>query len=67
VLQNVLLKRKKLISSDVDLVARLEGCRDNALLRLDGEVDLVDGPENFVDLTNRGLMKRVSHSVCDKR
>ena len=60
-MQNVLLKRKKLVSSNVDLVARLKGCRNNALLRLDGEVDLVDGTENFVDLANRGLMKRVSH------
>jgi hypothetical protein len=60
-MQNVLLKRKKLVSSNVDLVARLEGCRNNALLRLDGKVDLVNGTENFVDLANRGLMKRVSH------
>jgi hypothetical protein len=60
-MENVLLKRKKLVSSNVDLVARLEGCRNNALLRLDGEVDLVNGTENFVDLANRGLMKRVSH------
>jgi hypothetical protein len=60
-MQNVLLKWKKLVSSNIDLVARLEGCRDNALLRLDGEVDLVDGTENFVDLADRSLMKSVSH------
>lgn len=39
---NVLLQGKELVTADEDLVARLEGSRDNALLRLDGEVHLVD-------------------------
>jgi hypothetical protein len=39
----ILLDRKKLVATNVDLVAGLEGCRDDAFLRLDGKIYLVDG------------------------
>lgn len=53
--RNILLQRKKLVAADVDLVTSLERSRDNAFLRLHGEVDLVDGAKNLIDLTDRGL------------
>lgn len=53
--ENVLLKREELVSSNVNLVTGLEGSCDNALLGLDGEVDLVDGSKNLVDLADRSL------------
>jgi hypothetical protein len=53
--KNVLLQREQLVAADEDLVTGLERGRDNALLGLDGEVHLVDGSENFVDLANGSL------------
>jgi len=40
---NVLLQRQELVTADENLVTRLERGCDNALLRLNGEVHLVDG------------------------
>ena len=54
-LREELLERKELLAGDVELVANLEGSSLDALGRLDGEVDLVDGTENFVDLANGSL------------
>lgn len=53
---NVLLQREELVTADEDLVTRLEGGCDNALLGLDGEVHLVDGTEDLVNLTDLGLL-----------
>lgn len=54
-MNNILLKRKKLVSSNVELVAGLERSGDDSLLGLDGEVNLVDRAQNFINLSNRSL------------
>lgn len=54
----ILLQWKKLVSANVDLVTGLEGGRDNALLGFDGEVHLVDGTQDLVDLADRRLFHR---------
>ena len=59
---NVLLQREELVTADEDLVTRLEGSRDNALLGLDGEVHLVDGTEDLVNLTDLGLLRELVSS-----
>ena len=40
---NILLQRQELVTADENLVTRLERGCDNTLLRLNGEVHLVDG------------------------
>lgn len=54
-MNNILLKRKKLVSSNVELVAALERSGDDSLLGLDREVNLVDRAQNFINLSNRSL------------
>jgi hypothetical protein len=58
-----LLDRKELITTNIDLVAGLEGRRDDPFLGLDGEVYLVDRAENFVDLANGCLVLQVDGGV----
>lgn len=66
---NILLQGKELVATNVDLVTRLEGGRDNSFLGLDGEVDLVDRAQDFIDLADRGLLKNcVSASrICGEQ
>lgn len=56
--QHILLERKQLVAGDEDLVTSLEGSSDNTLLGLHGEVHLVDGAENLVDLADGSLLRR---------
>lgn len=62
---NVLLQGKQLVAADKHLVTGLEGCGDDTLLGLDGEVDLVDRTQDLVDLANGGLLCDVSLRKCD--
>jgi hypothetical protein len=55
--QHILLQREQLVTADEDLVTRLERGSDNALLGLDGEVHLVDGTQNLVDLADGSLLR----------
>lgn len=41
-MSDILLERQELVTTDEDLVTGLERGCDNAVLGLDGEVDLVD-------------------------
>lgn len=53
---NVPLKRQELVASNVELVALLEGSGYDAVLRLDGEEDLVQRAEDLVDFSDDGLL-----------
>lgn len=46
---------QELVAADVELVAGLEGLGLDAILGLDGEVDLVQRAEDFVDFANGRL------------
>ena len=67
------LDGEELVAADVDLVTLIEAARDHALLHLDGEVHLVDRPEDLVDLADDGLVREVDrrvevrHFVCHER
>lgn len=49
---SLLLKRKKLISSNEELVSGLERRCLDPILRFDGKVDLVQGTEDFIDFAD---------------
>lgn len=63
---NVPLKRQELVASNVELVALLEGSGHDAVLRLDGEEDLVQRAEDLVDFADDGLLggKQVWLAKC---
>lgn len=48
---------------DVELIAALEGGGLNTLGGLNGEVDVVDGAEDFIYLADRGLVLQVHDGV----
>lgn len=54
-IEDILLQGKQLVATDEDLVTRLERSCDNAFLGLDGEVNLVDGTQDLIDLANWSL------------
>jgi hypothetical protein len=56
--QHILLERKQLVTGNENLVTSLEGSSDNTLLGLHGEVHLVDGAENLVDLADGSLLRK---------
>ena len=58
--QAVLLQGQQLVSTNKELVSQFEGRSNNALLRLDREVYLVDWTEYLVDLSNSRLSGRQS-------
>lgn len=58
-----LLERQKLVASNVELVAILERSRLDALLRLDGEEDLVEWAKDLVDFADGRLVLEVDWGV----
>lgn len=58
-LRQELLQWQELLGSDVELVALFEGSGLDALGGLNGEVNLVNGSEDFVDLANGSLQKKL--------
>ena len=61
------VQRQQLVSSNVELVARLERLGLDAFLGLDREVDLVERTANLVDLANGCLQQcqPLRSSDCD--
>lgn len=60
--KDILLQRKELVTTNEDLVASLEGFALNTLGGLNGEVDLVDGSEDLVNLADLGLLQELVSS-----
>ena len=54
---------QELVAADVELVAGLEGLGLDAILGLDGEVDLVQGTADFIDFTDGSLVLEVDGRV----
>lgn len=57
------LEGEELIRGDEDLVVNLEGGGNHAVLELDGEVELVHGTQDLVDLADLGLVLEVDGGV----
>jgi hypothetical protein len=58
-----LLEGKELVAANVNLVTSLEAGSMDAITRLDGEVDLVQRAENFIDLADLRLVLEENRGI----
>jgi hypothetical protein len=56
-------ERQELVGADVHFIVHLEGFGIHTVIRLDGEVNLVDRTENLLNLANLGLILQIDTGI----